>query len=420
MRRSARLPDPRAGFTLVELMVAMALIILIMTILSVAFQVGMDSLSQLKSIGGLSEQLRTAQATLQRDLQANHLEDPTGNPVRVSALHSSPATALPWTGLNRGYFTVTQRRMGSGTGGVDTKEGFDSEIDSWRGDSESAQTPGFHILRMTVQLSGQTAQETFSADAPPGLAAVAGSLSSFASSPNTMVSRWAEVVYFIRPNGLFTSSNDPNAPPMPVYTLYRRLRLLGNGPAVIFETGPAPPGSIIADPAAFPDLSWSRIIPTSPQQSRLNTPADITAPANRLGGSSDPTVPAAQPYSPALTPDTPSAGPTFPWPAGLPFPYRIPASALHQRFGSDVVLNNVVSFQVQAVTDPPLPVVAGTSPYQWGPGQAQPRPWTFDTAQTPPQTAGSSVVRLRAVQVKVRVYDTKNHQTRQITIVQDL
>ncbi|HVK17261.1 MAG TPA: prepilin-type N-terminal cleavage/methylation domain-containing protein, partial [Fimbriiglobus sp.] len=332
MRRTARLSDPRPGFTLVELLVAMALIIMIMAILSVAFQVGMDTLSQLKSIGGLSEQLRTAQAILERDLRADHLEDPTGSPMRVSAfLPRTPAPGNPnpnpqaWTGLNRGYFNIVQRHMGSGTTGVNSNEGMDGEITSWRGSSEvfpdgSFRSPGSHILRMTVQLSGQSAQEIFVADAPAGLAG--GSLSSFTppGAPNSVVSRWAEVVYFLRPNGQFTTSNDPNTPPLPMYTLHRRQRVLADGPVLINTTGPAPSGL----PANFPDLSWRVKDAGDPPAAanRLNTPADITNPVNRLGGAADPTVPAPKAFpDPLLTADHPCISPpTHQWPTGPPGP----------------------------------------------------------------------------------------------------
>src|SRR5688572_19156207 len=100
MIRTPRLPGPRPGFTLVELLVAMALIVLVMAILSAAFQVGMDSLSELKSIGDLNEQLRTAGTTLQEDLRANHLEDATGSPVRLSDPRMHPLATQPspaWT-----------------------------------------------------------------------------------------------------------------------------------------------------------------------------------------------------------------------------------------------------------------------------------------------------------------------------------
>src|SRR5687767_11429926 len=85
MRRSVRpSPTARPGFTLVELLVATALIVVIMAILATAFSVGMDTFSELKSIGDLSEQLRTADDVLRRDLAAAHMEDPAGSVVRVS------------------------------------------------------------------------------------------------------------------------------------------------------------------------------------------------------------------------------------------------------------------------------------------------------------------------------------------------
>ena len=84
MRRATRPEAARPGFTLVELMVAMALSILIMAILAGAFQVGLDTMSQLKSLAGLSEQLRSAETVILRDLSANHLEDEWSRPVLVS------------------------------------------------------------------------------------------------------------------------------------------------------------------------------------------------------------------------------------------------------------------------------------------------------------------------------------------------
>src|SRR5437899_379791 len=48
----------RAGFTLVELLVAMALIVLIMSILSEAFVEGLATVRQLKAVGDMQENLR--------------------------------------------------------------------------------------------------------------------------------------------------------------------------------------------------------------------------------------------------------------------------------------------------------------------------------------------------------------------------
>src|SRR6266568_1479648 len=64
----------RQAFTLVEMLVALALIIFIMSILSEAFVQGLETFRQLKAIGDMNERLRTASTALRRDLNANHFE----------------------------------------------------------------------------------------------------------------------------------------------------------------------------------------------------------------------------------------------------------------------------------------------------------------------------------------------------------
>src|SRR4051812_8463272 len=64
----------RAGFTLVELLVAMTLTIFVMVILSQTFIIAVDVFSGLKGIGDLQERLRIAAATLRNDLSQNHFE----------------------------------------------------------------------------------------------------------------------------------------------------------------------------------------------------------------------------------------------------------------------------------------------------------------------------------------------------------
>ena len=91
---------PRRGFTLVELLVACALTVLIMAVLATAFQTGLATFSHLKSTVGLSEQLRSAESVMRRDLEATHLEDADGVPVRISSLGATPPA--------RGYLEVIQ------------------------------------------------------------------------------------------------------------------------------------------------------------------------------------------------------------------------------------------------------------------------------------------------------------------------
>lgn len=62
----------RSGFTITEMLVSMALIMFIMVILSEAFVAALESFRQLKAVGDMETNLRTAATILRRDLQADH------------------------------------------------------------------------------------------------------------------------------------------------------------------------------------------------------------------------------------------------------------------------------------------------------------------------------------------------------------
>lgn len=64
----------RKAFTLVELMVAMALTIFIMLILTQAFMYGLETFTQLKAIGDMQAELRSAQTIIRDDLAQDHFE----------------------------------------------------------------------------------------------------------------------------------------------------------------------------------------------------------------------------------------------------------------------------------------------------------------------------------------------------------
>lgn len=61
-----RIVRTRTGFTLVELMVAMALTIFIMLILTQAFVIAIDTFTTLKAIGDTQEILRSGADAVQR------------------------------------------------------------------------------------------------------------------------------------------------------------------------------------------------------------------------------------------------------------------------------------------------------------------------------------------------------------------
>src|SRR5687768_2911796 len=72
IHRAGRRAGRRGGFTLVELLVAMALIIFIMSILSAAFSAAGKSFRDLKAAAGLAARLRAVTNLLRADLEAAH------------------------------------------------------------------------------------------------------------------------------------------------------------------------------------------------------------------------------------------------------------------------------------------------------------------------------------------------------------
>src|SRR5262245_38483791 len=64
----------RSGFTLIEMLVTMALTLFVMVIISQAFATGLETFRQLKGIGDMQERLRTATTLLRSDLAEDHFE----------------------------------------------------------------------------------------------------------------------------------------------------------------------------------------------------------------------------------------------------------------------------------------------------------------------------------------------------------
>lgn len=457
--RSHRRPSPaaRRGFTLVELLVAAALTVVVMAILATAFSAGMSTLSSLKSVVGLSEQLRTVETVMRRDLESQHLEDASGAPVRLSeprlngaawagggkkgflaigqgsvarqAYNPTPvAPELPFVGSVPPYNTPPNNTQQAWDNYPYLKEGTDPDMPSFRAWD--------HRIAMTVKATGKSATEGFSAGAPASLsnAAVAAPLSRIDFDPNNavFVSQWAEVTYFLNPSGSIVTDNaDGTLSTLPVFSLHRRQRALSQYPVQIGTTAPGTiqDGNVLRE--RFTDLSvrtvplpvfnagppptWLAPAPAVTQvDSFACTPADVTNPLNRMNAFVDWRNYTGGPLVPVFR-DLPAGLPEVA--PGKPF---LPIDRNDERFGSDVVLNNVLSMQVRVMTDasgvqyvdpPYTPAVA--------PGQTAPATAAFyDTAAA--LVSGFTNARVKAVQIRIRVYDQKNKQTRQVTIVQDL
>lgn len=398
MRHMTRRETGRPGFTLVELMVAMALTVLIMAILAGAFQVGLDTMSQLKSLAGLSEQLRSAEGVLLRDLSAGHLEDEWGRPVRVS---DPQVQKQAWLGAaqKRGFFRARQvapvkQEFAGGPYDNDIKldvypNGYPFVYEGTDPNGVPSFRAADQVLHMACRLTGANANQMYISLAPPALA-VNSSLNRIdLAVGNQFVSPWAEVAYYLWPSGLYTTGDEASGgKTLTLYTLRRRKRVLTPPPsAFVFNPG--------LDQKLYPGVS----VPPN-TGTPANDPLAITDETKRLLSNS--------PGALVIGNDSPE-------------------------FGTDVLLSNVISFQIRLQFE--TPTVSTPFMDEWS-SQIIGKPYgpiltpdasngarTYDTAFAPTDTShfpAGVKPRVRAIQIKLRVYDPNNKLTRQITITQDL
>lgn len=452
--RTARTRRP--GFTLIEVLVAAGLCMLIMVVMTQAFAAGLDTFSVLKSTGELQERLAVAGTVLQSDLAATHLENQVGEPIRVSGIRfdkigsGDPAARPPF----RGFFRIQQESASALEGGTVALPGLDPDgIPCTKADGSANKG---HILHMAIKLPGTRQDRAFTTKLPnafwdntdanygnapyPALRNTQF-LTNLQSSRNDYPVQWAEVAYFLNPTSTGTTAGGT-----PLFSLHRRIRILTAND----NTGI----SWLSSQVALPGMSCNRAIspPVPPGQEKLlNGPGDITVPDNRLGGKLG-----ARSATSAATIDNFA-------PLGT---------------GDDILQSNVISFEIKANWDAgfgALPTGWNTPneapfddlpPYQSQPmsatypsGSGNPsfsrsnltaadlaRPRVFDTwtdrpphnnwarpevltnpgnPQPPPIFAPNLSyvplpIRLKAIQIKLRIYDPKNKLARQITLIQDM
>src|SRR5437868_4807632 len=96
----------RAAFTLVEMLVASALIIFMMYVIASAFERGLESFRVLRAQGDMQEKLRAAATALRIDLTAQHFSDGTGqsNDVHLSDQRLNDQN---WKPPQNGYFRIS-------------------------------------------------------------------------------------------------------------------------------------------------------------------------------------------------------------------------------------------------------------------------------------------------------------------------
>ena len=416
----------RQAFTLVELLVAMALIVFIMAILSEAFVAGLKTFRDLKAVGDMDQRLRTVTTLLRDDLSEDHF---TGR-IRLSDLNFWSQGAPP----REGFFRIFQ-------GTAPPSPTYFIEDSDAGGDRIPSYIATDHRLHFAVKRRANQKDRFFTASVvnPPNpptsplltlttnfdaeLGAAGGRL--IASPISTYSSQWAEVAYFLVaiPDG--TLATTPAGPlGLPLFDLYRsELLIVPDNANLNWALSPAP-----GAPITPPPLASSRLTNTGP----IPPPDPYQTLYAAMSCKPDPLSP--DPANPTLYFNNPSDVNNNNF-------QPVPAVPAVQRRAFDpqtfdpknptlrnatLLMTDVISFQVQVLLAGQLNTgfVIKTEPSVYkdladlitSPGSAPMPPFSFDTGNVPVQL--NCVI--SAIKITLRVWDAKTQQARQISIIQDM
>ena len=206
----------KKGFTLVELLVSMAIIIFMLSIMSQAFVIATTCMSGLKGVGELLDKGRPVLAVLQKDLSAYHFDG-----YRRLSDENFWDNGPP----RLGYFQIYE-------GGATLYEGTTTDGVTYQRSGSAAD----HRLAFTSRLSGKnpddfyvTAFEQYNPGSDynslVGRFNSGGTLQASKNSqrydftPGILHSQWAEIAYF-------TKANNRTANGTPLMDLYRQQRAI--------------------------------------------------------------------------------------------------------------------------------------------------------------------------------------------------
>ena len=291
----------RPAFTLTEMMVATALILFIMVIISTAFRSGIDTFSKLNTTGKLQEQLGNAQRIIQRDMSADHFDMTNSDGLHGPRLSDQRLDRVNWTPPTRGYFIAWQTPTNN-IAAISNSQLEQSGLADGEGILSSRNTQSF--LRFTVKLRTDTppydipmyrfaqSVQGFPADRTLYPDSILDPLNSnFAGRQFYITANWAQVEYFLVSNGNQTTGSNP----LPLFSLRRTMQQFPAG----------------APSALTPNLTVPSVLPGAPTPTRISR--------------ASPPVPAGS--SPAKPNGT----------------------------GDDILLNNVVSFETKFIWNAPNP-----------------------------------------------------------------
>jgi prepilin-type N-terminal cleavage/methylation domain-containing protein len=368
----------RRGFTLVEILVALALTIFILSILSQAFVTGADTFRHLKSVGDLNASLRTTTTMLRSDLAADHFEGKRR--LSDTKFWKTPNNGPP----KLGYFYLEQ---GTGAGPGDADEGNDADT------LPSRRRVG-HKLAFTVKARGFAPKDYFTARVPAGLLTAIGNPDGRFQQPNTLSSQWIEVCYFLEAIPQATAEGST-----PLYALYRQQRLLvADNDALNWVNL----NQIAATPTTLASYAGKVSCQVNPNQTAssflyFNSPADVTIPERRAA---------------AVFPPLSKRTGTF-----VAASFAAFKDGAGNLTGQDLLLTDVLSFDIKVLrsnstadfTDLPSPLYFDT----WS--RRQDDVYDYSAATIP-----ASSYTIWALQITIRVWDQKSKLARQITMIQDM
>jgi prepilin-type N-terminal cleavage/methylation domain-containing protein len=255
----------RKGFSLVELLIAMAIIIFMLTIMSQAFVIATTCMQGLKGVGELLDKGRPVLAVLQKDLSAYHFDGMRRLSDEDFWVNGPPS---------QGYFHIYQ-------GGFSTVEGVTNDGVGY----EISGNGSDHRLAFTSRLSGKNPDDFYIASLSSALGIVSNFSINFNTSkilkdsenskrydffPEVLHSMWAEIAYFVKLNPSKTANGTQ------LMDLYRQQKLILPSNAEINALNiPYAANSIYETFSCRSDGA-------TPPAFYFNSASDLTSPANRM------------------------------------------------------------------------------------------------------------------------------------------
>jgi prepilin-type N-terminal cleavage/methylation domain-containing protein len=426
----------RSGFTLVEVLVSMALILFIMSILAGAFGAASQAVSDLKAAGDLAEKLRGATNVIKRDMEAYHFTDDGTNTIRLSDSNFWNRLTLPPPPSPVGFFSIYQ--------GLPVQPAYAGPNQPYNEGSDLDNIPSFFqtttSLHYTIALRGTRRSDFLSAavlTAPPSALLQASPVGPYTNydtfyqdTPGVFSSQYAEVELFLGPTGDSTDGST-GVGAQPLFALYRRQQLAV--PQSWTTQTPISPAEFATDV----EMSMS---PVAPGILNFNTMQDLSMPIKRFG--------------------SPNLAGVLPPPPNPPTPPYQPMAG--QFAAADLLMTDVLSFDVRLLvqagpapgtlkgaefedlfqlTDPNRKVPGTNTTWFFSPNNNSTLAaagirafdtWTNLGSYSTWQTAGTPVsipmfndnfgnpISVKALQITLRVWDFKTKKTRQVTIVQQM